>query len=106
VSNKLFIFDNSLRKIASNLKGFGKGMLQGTTLLISFFISDFLWKCMQNKGRHDKGLRLVRDSTSILRTLFRRDPWVRIPSPAHSTCSFWNLRIDSTSSLIIYEIPL
>lgn len=42
VSNKLFIFDNSLRKIASNLKGFGKGMLQGTALLISFFISDFL----------------------------------------------------------------
>lgn len=76
------IFDNSLKGITSNPLERTESMRQGSDIQSLSFIRDFHRRQGQNKGRHNRGSGLAINSTTMFRTLFRRDPWVQIPSPA------------------------
>lgn len=88
VERMIYSFDNSLKEITNNFPKRRKRMQQGSDHLSLLFIKNVHWKCEQNKGRRNKGHYFVMYSTSLLRTLFRRDARVQIPPPALFMSSF------------------
>jgi hypothetical protein len=60
----IVILNNSLKGLPFNPIEPAKKMQQGSDLLSSYFINDFHWRPKRNKGKQNKGSRLVIENST------------------------------------------